>query len=1233
MINKLRLLLSISAFFFSAISIAQVGQGALKGKVLDKANGEPIPFANVVVEQNGVQAGGATTDFDGNYFIKPLSPGKYTVKASYVGYQGVQIDGVVVGDKIAFLNISMTQGIQLKTFEKVEYEVPLIDKDKTTTGGTVTRDEIARMPGRSAESVALTVGGIFSQDGERGSVRGSRAEATDTYIDGVKVRGSSSIPNAAIEQVSVMLGGLEAQYGDATGGVISITTRGISKDYFGGVELVSSQFTDKFGYNLLGFSVAGPLLMKKDTVNPELSKPIMGFFISGELRSEKDPRPSAIGSLKLKDNVLEEIERNPLRPSGQGFGTFQNATFVRAEDIERIPYRQDVAQHGVLLQGKVDIATSATTNLTIGGTYDYGYSRDNGLGVAYRQGLVYNNTLFNSRRNPEIKSTTWRTYVRFTQKLSTQESNSQESASLIKNAYYTIQADYSKVLETVQDKYHKDQLFNYGYVGKFNSTFVPSYEFGTDSVSGLQGYIQNGFNQVAYTFTPSDINPLLSKYNENYYSLYTTIEGNYRTPLEVENGGGLLNGLQNGSFRQSIYNLWNNPGTPFNRYSNLNNSQLRVRVTGSADIKNHAILVGFEYEQRDDRSFIVAPTGLWWINRQYANFHIRELDKNNPIINDVGTYPLINYPRLVGDDQKFFDYNLRKALGLDPRGNDYIDVDSYDPSLFKLDFYSADELLNNGNSYVTYFGYDHTGRKLKRNPSFDDFFTAKDEFGNFKREIGAFQPIYMAGYIQDKFAFEDLIFNVGLRVDRFDANQKVLKDKYSLFETKKAGEVAPNRPSNIGEDYVVYVSDIDNPSEDKIIGYRTGSRWFDAEGREITDPQILYTASGAPAPWLLDPTRRNTSTDLSSNAFKDYDPQVIVMPRISFSFPISDEALFFAHYDILAKRPSGFLRLDPTDYLFLQTTSSIINNPNLKPEKTIEYELGFQQKLNNTSSLKLSAFYREMRNMIQITYIQGVFPRDYRSYENIDFGTVKGTTISYDLRRTNNVSLRVSYTLQFANGTGSSANQGVNLIQSGQQNLRFLIPLDFDQRHAIQTVVDYRYGSGRDYNGPMWGDKQILANTGINVVFFGGSGAPYTAQKNITIEAAGGGRGLVKGGINGARLPWIFRTDIRLDRDFNLEWGGSTAAAEGEVSKEKKKAQLNVYVLFLNALNAKNVINVYRATGNPDDDGYLAAAEFQASIASQNDPQSFRDLYAAKVNNPFNYSLPRRIRLGLILNF
>ncbi len=62
-------------------------------------------------------------------------------------------------------------------------------------------------------------------------------------------------------------------------------------------------------------------------------------------------------------------------------------------------------------------------------------------------------------------------------------------------------------------------------------------------------------------------------------------------------------------------------------------------------------------------------------------------------------------------------------------------------------------------------------------------------------------------------------------------------------------------------------------------------------------------------------------------------------------------------------------------------------------------------------------------------------------------------------------------------------------------------------------------------------------------------------------------------------------------------------------------------------------MGVYPATGNPDDDGYLAAPEWQREINQQLDPQSFRDLYAIFVDLPFNYSSPRTIRLGVIFNF
>ena len=103
---------------------------------------------------------------------------------------------------------------------------------------------------------------------------------------------------------------------------------------------------------------------------------------------------------------------------------------------------------------------------------------------------------------------------------------------------------------------------------------------------------------------------------------------------------------------------------------------------------------------------------------------------------------------------------------------------------------------------------------------------------------------------------------------------------------------------------------------------------------------------------------------------------------------------------------------------------------------------------------------------------------------------------------------------------------------------------------------------------------------------------------------------------------------MRIDKDINIKWNKGK-----EGGKPAKTSTLNIYVDFQNLLNTQNVLGVYRKTGNPSDDGYLAAAEFQPTIQTQTDEQSFRDLYSVAVNNPFNYSRPRRVRLGLMLNF
>ena len=79
-----------------ATSLVLYSQGVLVGTITDAKTKEPLPFVNVIVKQNGEMKGGAQTDFNGDYQIKPLQPGEYDIEASCVGYQTVVKTGVKV---------------------------------------------------------------------------------------------------------------------------------------------------------------------------------------------------------------------------------------------------------------------------------------------------------------------------------------------------------------------------------------------------------------------------------------------------------------------------------------------------------------------------------------------------------------------------------------------------------------------------------------------------------------------------------------------------------------------------------------------------------------------------------------------------------------------------------------------------------------------------------------------------------------------------------------------------------------------------------------------------------------------------------------------------------------------------------------------------------------------------------------------------------------------------------
>lgn len=1255
MLRKLLFTLTLALGCVMTIS-AQVGQGSIMGKVLDGESGEPVPFANVTLLDGGEQVLGTTTDFDGKYTLKPIPSGTYDVQVSYVGYQTKRVTGVSVSsDQITDQDFKISQGVDIKTVEIIEYTKPLFEKDNTTTGETKTREEIQRMAVRSATDIAKTAGnGVVSRDNgsDAMNMRGSRSGNNVMFIDGVKVIGSPSLPKSAIEEVSVKTGGLSAQYGDVTGGVTTITTRGGFKEYFGSAEILTSGFKagegnvvglDNFGYNLFAFSLGGPILTKKDEDGNVKDSPL-SFLLSGEYRNILNPRPSAVQLYKPRDEVEAEIHRDPLITDGANPGVFKKAEFLRRNDFEEIDYQRNVASEAFVVNGKFDIKINDLSFMSVGGTFN---TTEGNSDVRSNQGAFQ---LYNYMNNPYSKSTDYRAFARYTQRFANSED--EDDKSLVKNAYFSVQADFSKRSTEQGDERFMDEVFKYGYVGKFDAVTELSYAFDNNNGKGTYlerddqyyiGYFLTAFNSPqAYEYTPGTLNPLLANYTSSFYKYEDQFPAFYTTRENVEGFGGLVNGS---SINNNIYNLWSHPGTVFNQYAKTERDQYRLSGRGSADIGDHAIMVGFEYEQRVERNYSLNPLGLWQLGRGAVNSHIEQIDSTNYTIEYRQSLPTITFERNNAEGaRRMFAYNMRNALGLDPTGTDFIDFDSYDPDLYKIEYFEAEQLINPSNNVnLTYRGYDYLGNKLTGTPSLNDFFNESVNVGGNEyktRPIAAYQPIYIAGFIEDKFAFDDLIFRLGLRLDRFDANQPVLKDQFSFLPTRNAAfarSEGAEIPSNIGDDYVVYVADIENPSAENITGYRDPetNTFYNASGAELNDPSALQAGSSI-APWLQDPTKRSLTQDMDESSFEDYEPQYTLMPRISFSFPISDEATFYANYDILTQRPTGNIALDPIDIIYLQNHNRILTNPELKPTKTISYELGFKQKLTNSSALSLSTFYREQRDEIQVVRRVGAFPEDYLTYSNQDFGTVKGFSVNYDLRRVKNIMLRINYTIQFAEGTGSGSLSSLNLVNSGQPNLRTIFPYSFDQRHQITATMDYRYGRGNRYNGPKINGKNILEDAGLNIQFIAGSGTPYTArQRANNSENIGGGqfRAPVVGDVNGSRLPWTMRMNARVDKNFILKWGDDTEANQEMWKQGKKTSVLNVYLQVLNVLDRQNVQSVYAYTGNADDDGYLTSAQFQDQIRQQIDEASFRDQYSIRLQNMYNYELPRRIRLGLQLNF
>ncbi len=392
--------------------------------------------------------------------------------------------------------------------------------------------------------------------------------------------------------------------------------------------------------------------------------------------------------------------------------------------------------------------------------------------------------------------------------------------------------------------------------------------------------------------------------------------------------------------------------------------------------------------------------------------------------------------------------------------------------------------------------------------------------------------------------------------------------------------------------------------------------------------RLDYIDNGVPGYKDLQKLSMGTASTIDETNYTANKTFTYVTPRLGFSFPVTDAVIFHAQYGKYVQptrtdlRGTGISSYGPmliNQYIYGGGFAVQVPNPNLKPERQTSYEFGFKQAFSNIASLDVTAFYKDTRDL---TTMRVVFPQisDYRApYFNMneDFGTVKGLSFTFNLRRTQRIAIAANYTYSDAKGTGSEPRSHFDIAwtESSPQFPVVIGPLDFDQRHKGWLDFDLRF---QPDDGPiLWGMKP-LAEVGLNLSINFNSGSPFTRT-----AAEYGAEGVFTynapqplEGYNVSTLPWFYQMDLKLEKGINV----------GPV-------KTNIYLWVMNLLNTKSVTNMWRATGRPDDNGWLATEQGQTYI--RNYGETGVKWYQAMLTNcgTYGWQAPRVIRGGLKLEF
>ncbi|MBD3288986.1 TonB-dependent receptor plug domain-containing protein [candidate division KSB1 bacterium] len=219
-------ILAVCVLLLLSVSLLVAGTtGKIAGRVVDAQSNEPLPGANVMIQNTSL---GAATDIDGNYFILNVPPGSYIVSATMMGYQRTTKTNVVVYiDQTTTIDFKLKQEVVAGEEVVVVAEKPVIEVDLTASKERITAAEISESWAGNVQEALKPQAGVNINDG----IRGGWGLDVAYFVDGLELRESglnSNIANvntSAIEMMEVMTGGYNAEYGRANGAIVNIVTK------------------------------------------------------------------------------------------------------------------------------------------------------------------------------------------------------------------------------------------------------------------------------------------------------------------------------------------------------------------------------------------------------------------------------------------------------------------------------------------------------------------------------------------------------------------------------------------------------------------------------------------------------------------------------------------------------------------------------------------------------------------------------------------------------------------------------------------------------------------------------------------------------------------------------------------------------------------------------------------------------------------------------------------------